>query len=275
MASALHTETNGRGPDLFLVHGWGLHSGVWDSLIPQLACDWRVTRVDLPGHGRNRNILVPATLKELAALVVGAAPENAVWLGWSLGGMLALRAALDFPERVCALVLVSTTPRFVAAKDWPCAMAPDLLEEFSIELAKDYRGTVQRFLALQARGGECARDMLRQLRATLYARGQPDTGGLAAGLEILRNSDLRHEVEQLTVPTLVMAGGHDCLTPPQAGVWLATEIHGARVLCFPEAAHAPFLSHPQEFVGALRDFLDDLSPTFANAHPNQGILRRG
>ncbi|MDE2139813.1 MAG: alpha/beta fold hydrolase, partial [Gammaproteobacteria bacterium] len=149
MSPKLHIETLGRGADVFLVHGWALHGGVWDSLVPELARSWRVTRVDLPGHGRSRALPMPATLSALVSLVVHAAPQSAVWLGWSLGGLVALQAALDFPQRVRALILVSSTPRFVTAPDWDCAMAPERLAEFSLALARDYRGTVQRFLALQ------------------------------------------------------------------------------------------------------------------------------
>lgn len=255
MSLKLHTETYGRGPDLFLVHGWALHGGVWSSLVPELARDWRVTCVDLPGHGRSREVPMPPTLPELARLVAQAAPGNSVWLGWSLGGMVVSRAALDFPERISALLLVSTTPRFVTAANWPCAMPPAQLAEFTTELARDYRSAVQRFLALQTRGAEHARDTLRQLRATLLANGEPHSQSLAAGLEILRNSDLRHEVRRLTQRTLVMAGGCDRLTPEKAGAWLAAEVPHAGFQCFLRAAHAPFLSHPREFITALRDFL--------------------
>ncbi|MGB5339321.1 MAG: alpha/beta fold hydrolase, partial [Gammaproteobacteria bacterium] len=49
----LYTHTSGAGPDLLLVHGWGLHSGIWDGLAPLLEPHYRVTRMDLPGHGRS------------------------------------------------------------------------------------------------------------------------------------------------------------------------------------------------------------------------------
>ena len=263
MTSKLHTQTTGRGRDLLLIHGWGLHGGVWDSLVPELAREWRVTRVDLPGHGQSRARPSPAALTELAALVTQSAPENAVWLGWSLGGLVALQAALDFPEALQGLILVSTTPRFTTADDWSCAMPPSLLQEFMAVLQRDYGNCVQRFLASQVRGGERARETLRRLRAALATRDQPDAGSLAAGLEILQHSDLRGGLHEIALPTLVMAGDYDRLTPPQAGAWLAAKVRGAHLLRFPKAAHAPFLSHPREFIAGLGDFLksSQLLPT--------------
>ncbi|MBU6470278.1 MAG: pimeloyl-ACP methyl ester esterase BioH [Gammaproteobacteria bacterium] len=261
MSPNLHIETTGRGPDLFLIHGWALHGGVWDSLVPELARSWRVTRADLPGHGRSRAVPMPASLPELASLIVHAAPQTAVWLGWSLGGLVALQAALDFPERVRALILTGSTPRFVTAPDWDCAMPPQQLAEFRSELARDYRGAVQRFLALQVHGDARARAGLRQLRASLSACAEPDVQSLAAGLEILRTGDLRADVSHVTQPTLVLTGVYDRLVPSAAGAWLADAITGARLCAFPEAAHTPFLSYPRKFLVALQDFLTPLQVT--------------
>ncbi|HKT32912.1 MAG TPA: pimeloyl-ACP methyl ester esterase BioH [Gammaproteobacteria bacterium] len=258
MPSHLYIETTGRGPDLFLIHGWALHSNVWNGLLPELARSWRITRVDLPGHGRSRTMPMPVTLPELAHLVVQAAPPGAVWLGWSLGGLVALQVALDFPQCLRALILTGSTPRFTMAPDWDCGMSPQQLAEFSIQLARDYRGTVQRFLALQVHGDEHARVSLRQLSACLSAGAEPDARSLAAGLEILRSSDLRAELGRIHVPALVMSGGRDRLVPPAAGAWLADAIPGARLHAFPKAAHAPFLSHPREFVVAVQDFITPL-----------------
>ncbi|MGH8321677.1 MAG: pimeloyl-ACP methyl ester esterase BioH [Gammaproteobacteria bacterium] len=266
MSSKLHTETTGRGPDVFLVHGWALHSGVWSGIVPKLARTCRVTCVDLPGHGLNRDRPMPTTLAELSQQLVRVAPEHAIWLGWSLGGLVSLRAALDFPGQLRALVLVSTTPRFVTADDWPCAMPLAQLQQFIAGLEQDYRKTVQRFLALQVRGDASARDTLRQLREAVFARGEPHPSGLAQGLKLLRDNDLRMELSHIAVPALVMVGDHDRLTPPQAGAALAAAIPGAKLLQFPGAAHAPFLSHPAEFIEALTGFMRTL--------PEAGVFRK-
>lgn len=255
MSASLHIDEQGTGPDLFLLHGWGLHGGVWDTLMPRLTPHFKVTRLDLPGHGKSRGVTMPATLTALAALVAETAPPQAVWLGWSLGGLVALRAALDAPRRLRALVLANTTPRFVTAPDWPEAMPPGTLAEFAAGLAGDYQGILQRFLALQVRGDEAVRESLRRLRAALFTHGEPDAASLATGLELLRNSDLRPECVRVSLPTLVLAGGYDRLTPPAAGEFLAQSIPGARLESFSKSAHAPFLSHADAFTEALLGFM--------------------
>ena len=256
-AVTLYIETQGTGPDLVLLHGWGLHGGVWDTLLPRLTAHFRVTRVDLPGHGKSREVPMPAELSALAGLVRASVPADATWLGWSLGGLIALRAALDAPQKMRALILANSTPRFITAADWPEAMPPEQLQEFAAGLREDYRETLLRFLSLQVRGDETARASLRQLRDALFARGEPGRNALAAGLELLRVSDLRAELGRLRTPTLVIVGGYDRLTPPGAGKAMAERMPGARYALIPKAAHAPFISHAEEFTSVLTAFLDD------------------
>jgi len=263
MQRALHMETQGSGPDLVLLHGWGLHGGVWDTLLPRLTAEFRVTRVDLPGHGLSRAVPMPAQLHDAVQMVLAAVPADAVWLGWSLGGLMALGAALDAPERMRGLVLANTTPRFITGPGWTGAMPPEQLQEFAAGLKDDYRETLLRFLSLQVRGDEAARASLRLLRDALFARGEPAPGSLAAGLELLRSSDLRDALPRLHIPTLVIAGGYDRLTPAAAGEAMAQAIPGARYALIPKAAHAPFISHGDVFIAKLLDFLGTLPKSVA------------
>lgn len=255
MAGSLHIETAGEGPDLVLLHGWGLHGGIWESVLPKLTADCRVIRVDLPGHGLSRATPMPGALSEVARKVLASVPAGAAWLGWSLGGLIAQRAALDAPRSLRGLILANTTPRFVTAPDWPDAMPPGQLQEFASGLGQDYKETLQRFLSLQVRGDAAARAALRQLRDALFARGEPDGASLATGLELLRASDLRSELMRIGLPTLVIAGGYDRLTPPQASTAMAQAIPGAKLRLIPKSAHAPFLSHAEDFIAAITSFM--------------------
>lgn len=260
MAGSLHIVMAGEGPDLVLLHGWGLHGGVWESVLPRLAAGCRVIRVDLPGHGLSHATPMPSTLSEVARKVLASVPEGAVWLGWSLGGLIAQRAALDAPRSLRGLILANTTPRFVTAPDWPDAMPPGQLQDFASGLGQDYKETLQRFLSLQVRGDSAARAALRQLRDALFARGEPDGASLATGLELLRASDLRSELRRIGLPTLVIAGSYDRLTPPQASAALAQAIPGAKLHLIPKSAHAPFLSHVEDFTAAVAGFMQEPRP---------------
>jgi pimeloyl-[acyl-carrier protein] methyl ester esterase len=251
----LHVDIRGEGPDLVLLHGWALHGGMWGPWLDRLAGHARLHLLDLPGHGRSQWPVPTHDLGALARAVFARIPRGAAVLGWSLGGMLALELARRHPRHLRALILMATTPKFLAAPDWEHGMQPAVLDEFTRDLARDYRRTVQNFLALQTRGDEHALETLRALRGKLASHGEPDPRALAAGLEILRTADLRDALPRLAVPALVIAGEHDRLTPPGAGRELAAQLPMARFQLVARSGHAPFLSHADEVLAEVLGFL--------------------
>ena len=268
--SALSVESSGHGPPLVLLHGWAMHSGIWGSVAPHLARTHRVHAVDLPGHGYSAALGSPGspcTLDGMVAAVDSALATETrpiTVLGWSMGGLVAMRWALACPARVSQLVLVCTTPRFVATVgsedsnvgEWPHAMSAPTLARFGDELHVAWRLTVQRFLALQVHNSERGRATLAALREQLWARGEPSRSALAETLGVLTATDMRSEVEKIAQPALVIAGSRDTLAFPAAGRWLAGAIPGAAWCEIEGAGHAPFLSHREEFLAALGTFLD-------------------
>jgi pimeloyl-[acyl-carrier protein] methyl ester esterase len=258
MRERLHVEAVGAGPPLVLLHGFAMHSGVWDPLVTSLARRFRAHAVDLPGHGHSAPV-APYTVETLTSAVARHfATEGAplTVIGWSLGATVALAWARAEPARIARLVLVSATPCFVSRPDWPHAIAADTLAKFGDELAVSYRLTLQRFLSLQLRGTDAGRATLAQLRRTLFERGEPDPGALSGALALLREADLRAQVRTIATPSLVVAGDRDTLTPRAAAAWLAETLPRARLATIAGAAHVPFLSHPDPFDRALAEFLD-------------------
>jgi pimeloyl-[acyl-carrier protein] methyl ester esterase len=267
---SIHVASVGRGPPLVLLHGWGMHSGLWSSLVPRLIDRYRLHLVDLPGHGYSGALAVPPPLSfcrvvEAIELAIAEtpAPVPLMILGWSLGAQVALEWARLRPERVGALVLISATPSFVQRPDWPHAMAEATLRQFGNELTVAYRLTLQRFVTLQVQGSEHARDTLASLRSHLFARGEPSPRTLRDSLELLVSSDLRGGISAISQPALVIAGERDTITPADAARWLASALPHASLLVIPGAAHAPFLSRPEAVVDALDAF----------ANSNQGPVR--
>uniref|UniRef100_UPI0025F359E1 alpha/beta fold hydrolase n=1 Tax=Thiobacillus sp. TaxID=924 RepID=UPI0025F359E1 len=116
-------------PVLALVHGWGMNARVFDELAVLLAAAFEVRAFDLPGHG-GRDAAADNTLQGWADDLAQQLPEGATLLGWSLGGQVAMRAALDHPHKIARLVLLASTPKFVATEDWPHGMAPADLQDF-------------------------------------------------------------------------------------------------------------------------------------------------
>jgi pimeloyl-[acyl-carrier protein] methyl ester esterase len=259
----LHVEVRGRGPDLVLLHGWALHGGMWGPWLAELERHARLHLVDLPGHGHSAWSAEVQDLASLARALRPDLPRGAVLLGWSLGGMIALELARQHPGQAAALILVATTPKFLAGDDWEHGMPAEVLEEFARGLESDYRGTVQNFLALQTRGDEHSRETLRQLRRSLEAHGPPDVQALAAGLRILRSADLRDGLSGIALPSLVISGEHDRLTPPAAGRAIAAALPAAQFLEIARSGHAPFLSHGPEVLGVVLGFLHRLQSSAA------------
>jgi len=250
---SLHIETLGEGENLALLHGWGMHGGVWDGVRDALARHFRLHIVDLPGYGTSP-AFEPYTLEQLARAVAAALPEKVQVCGWSLGGQVALEMTLLFPDQIERLVLTSATPCFTVREGWPCAVPREVLLEFAAALETDYEGTLKRFLALQTRGGDEVKTVLKRLRDILFTRGRPDVQTLRAGLNILLESDLRDRVTMIKTPTLLLHGGRDMLTPVGAAHWLAEQMPTAHLAVLPGAAHAPFLSHPVEFTEIVTGF---------------------
>ena len=251
----LHVRIYGDGPDLVFLHGWGLRSIVWDNLIPALVQRHRIHLLDLPGHGEsawNDNITGLATFADSIASVI---PKNSTIVGWSLGGLVAQHLAVHNPDLVARLVLITSTPKFLADGDWEFGVEPAVLDDFAKKLNTNYTQTVSDFLTLQVRGQERATSTLRELKRRILPGPQPDRRAMQVTLEILRHSDLRSQLELIKQPTLVFAGEHDRLTLPEACEYLADYIPGAQFRLFHRAAHALFISHPEKFTLELLTFL--------------------
>lgn len=249
----LHCHRIGQGPDLVMLHGWGLHAGIWETITAPLAARFRLHLFDLPGHGHSAQSDA-FTLASLCTALAQEAPPQAHWLGWSLGGTLALAFAARYPQRVSRLLLVAHNPRFVADASWPQALAADVLEGFAQGLSDDYAATVKRFVSLVARGAPDS-TVLRQLRHAMAAAPPPSREALCGGLAILRDTDLRPQLSALSMPVLWLGGARDTLVPIAALRSLVAAYPHMQLREFAHAGHAPFISHPQEFAAAVTEFL--------------------
>lgn len=251
----LHFATLGAGPELVMLHGWGMHSGIWSEFAQHLAQHYRVTLIDLPGHGRSTTFPTPYTLVTVAQAMLEHAPPHAHWLGWSLGGLIAQHVAYHSPERITKLVLLASSPQFLRSADWAHAMDPTVLAQFAAELQRDYRATVLRFLALEVQGSAAARDELRALRERVFAHGEPQAAALRGGLNILRDSNLREQFTELSQPVMVLLGAHDRLVPAEVAPDLAYLLPQAVHHVIAHAGHAPFLSQPELCAQRVTEFL--------------------
>ncbi len=257
--SLLHTETFGpaesNAPDLVLTHGWGLHGGIWQPVVEALKDRYRLTVIDLPGHGHSKMPAGGFDLNRLSQLMLDAAPANAIWIGWSLGGMASLNAALHWPQQISKVVMVAAQPQFIKTDDWPHATPDTNLAVFTQNLTKNAEQTLKRFLGLQVRGTADEKEMLRRIRALVDERPLPQTEALRLGLEILRTANLRPQLNQMQTPMQFILGGRDMLVPVATAENIQQILPQARIDIMESAGHAPFLSHTEDFLSLLDNFI--------------------
>lgn len=252
----LHIDRRGHGPQpLVLIHGWAMHGGIFAPLVEALAARCTLYVVDLPGHGHSRHCGLPLKPHAIARAIALATPP-APWLGWSLGGLVALTGALDDPAHVRGLAMLCATPRFVRGEDWPHGSDATLVHQLALDLETGYHATIERFLALEAMGSADPKAELRRLRAEVFERGEPELRVLQEGIGLLERSDLRAHLPQLTVPSVWIAGRRDRLVPPAAMAWSAAQC-GGRFVEIAHAGHAPFIGHAHDVAAALAPLFTD------------------
>ncbi|HEY0180880.1 MAG TPA: alpha/beta fold hydrolase, partial [Dokdonella sp.] len=174
-----------------------------------------------------------------------------------LGGLVALEAALATPAAVRGLVLIASSPRFVAAPDWPHGVPHAVFAEFAAALAARYRDAIERFLALETLGAPNAQAELRELKRIAFARGEPSPRALADGLRALETTDLRDALPRLSMPSLWIAGRRDRLVAPAAMRAAAALAPHARCVEL-NTGHAPFVGDADGVARAIAGFAAEL-----------------
>ncbi len=239
--------------NLFLIPGWAVNSNIWDSVQASLENDCALQLYDFPGYGSRHLSNGALTLDELVQDAFAHAPPDAVWLAWSLGAMVALQAAIVNSDRMSKLVLICPTAKFVSDGTWSNGQNAAAMDNLARRFENDYQTAIKRFLLLQAGTDNDARKMAKATLNAIMRYPQPNWSTLESGLSILKQSDLRAEVEQVSVPTCVIVGQEDRVIPAAAGIDLHQRINRSRLIEL-ATGHAPFIEQPKLFVDAVRNW---------------------
>lgn len=178
-------------------------------------------------------------------------PNPVCLLGWSMGGMVALEAARAVPEKIVKLVLVSTAARFTRSADFPCGVEPAKLQATLGGLSGDLRATLEFFFFALFRA-DAPREMIAH--AVKHVIGL-DVDLLMHGLEYLRQVDLREEVRQIDVPTLVIHGDQDRIIPFDCGRALVELLPAVSFERIPKGSHMIVGERSDEVADKIEEFL--------------------
>ncbi len=259
MTSKLYSEVKGSGYNVVLLHGWGMHGGLWGKFNALLTNDFKTHVIDLPGFGYSKDLNCTFTLgaisKEIEKYIMKI-NEPVSLIGWSLGGLITLNIIQRNNVQLDKVVLIATTPCFTKKTDWTSAVEQTVFDDFSKELATDYKKTLKRFLLLQTRGSDLAKEELRELKNKLDERGEPGMDALKQGLEILSETDLRsNKINESTV--MIILGVKDTLIPVEVKSEFKKMFVNSNELILEKCGHAPFISKPEICAEKVKNFINE------------------
>lgn len=259
----LNVEVRGEGPALLLLHGFTGSAATWTPFLDAWQ-GFTTIAVDLLGHGTSDSPPQPdryrmeRCLDDLVTLLDRLGLGQAAVLGYSMGGRIALRLALQAPARLRALVLESTSPGIDDATEREARLRSDgslaeAVERDGIEPFVE-RWEAQPLFASQARLPPALRDGLRRQRLANDPQGLAQSlRGIGAGLQ----EPVLKRLGALRLPTLLLAGALDERYSGLARR-LAAALPGARLEIVAQAGHAIHLEQPQRFSKLVRGFLGEL-----------------
>ena len=250
----MHIKKIGQGKDLVLIHGWGMHSGIWEPIIDRFSNQYTLHLVDIPGMGKS-DVINPYDLDHVTEEISKALPPSFDILGWSLGSLIAIKMSLMYPKKIHRMVLVGGTPCFINQKDWSYGVDVRDFNNFANKLFKNYKSTMINFYTLQLMHSKNSKLIIKKLKEMEAVENPPEIKSLQLGLDILLNNDLRNDINKIKHQTLLITGDMDRLTPKSASMWLESHLKESQLKLIKGASHIPFLSHSDEFFNCLDQFL--------------------
>lgn len=239
--------------DLVLIHGWGFGSWVWDRFIPCLEDHWCVTSLDLPGYGTSKKLVIAdndkADIDQIVQRIDADTPENSILVGWSLGGLIAMKLA-SVRKDVKALVLIANSPCFLNKSDWQHGVEPVDFNQLTNRLSKDKTATLKKFAGLVAMGDKQPGQTINRLSKCIGDKA-PDLETLQTGLELLSKEDARQAMANQHCPIGMIFGENDVLVRRSTAEAVRIIRPDINTIEIRESGHAPFLSQPQETADAL------------------------
>ena len=247
----LHYIQEGQGSDLFLIHGLGGTLHDWDGCIPELVRHHRITRWDVRGFGDSSKPDGPYSpelfAKDLAGLFHASGLTRAHVVGISMGGMIAQRFALDFPEYVGSLTLISSSSEVGPQAQAAWEKTASIIEQRGFSTNADFAKRLFAPSFVQTHPDE--------VQSMVERTAKNDPRAYAAAARAVGSYNWTADLSRIQVPTLIIQGALDVLTPPGGSIKMSRAIPHARLLMFPDCGHVVPEEKPELFTRTLLAFL--------------------
>lgn len=237
-------------PTIVLIHGWGFDSRVWQTLQTKLN-NTNILAIDLPGYGNQRDNKTNWNIESISNDLISRTPEQAIWVGWSLGGLLTLFSALHKPTHINAIMTIATTPCFVEKPNWDCAMSDDNFSTFKQSCENDTETCLKEFRQLVAHSAD--RQSAKDIRSQVC---HANTTTLLSGLEILEKTDLRNELKKIQCPVRHVFAKNDALIPAKAAEQTQLFAAANDTHLISNASHGLLISHADVIAQQLQAIID-------------------
>jgi pimeloyl-[acyl-carrier protein] methyl ester esterase len=248
----VYVETHGSGPDVVLLHGWAANLQYMKLLADHLGKNFRVTNVNLPGRGGSDwdNI---SSVDDMADRILAVVPESAIYIGWSIGGLIAASIAARFPERVERIIGIATTPNFVEDGDWPGLPKPGFKAAFDMQTNAEFKAAMVEMLQAEFEAFPALAKQRDHLLA-LNDASDLDISVCLEGIGIVDISDFRPQYRQLTCPVDLILGESDPFVPASSYPMIRALNDRIEIHPIASAKHILLWTHAQQ----LQDMVDAL-----------------
>jgi pimeloyl-[acyl-carrier protein] methyl ester esterase len=240
-----------RKPNLVLIHGWGFNSTIWQTNLEYLQSKFNIITIDLNGHGLSKYNHNYHNLDLYLENIIPMIPDNSNILGWSLGGIIALKLKNKYHNKVNKIILCCSTPCFINNNNWNHGVDQKTWHKFSNDLLTDCERTLQNFLLLQTINHRDAKILYKKLININNNSNPPDQNGLIWGLNILQQDHrlLLKNIDNNYIKFIL--GARDLLINKNLSTWLKENHPDIKTYLLNNSGHIPFITDHELFYNYL------------------------
>ena len=259
----LHYRITGKGKPIIFVHGWAMNSLIWKYQSDKLAKDFQVIAVDLREHGksecgmRNAEYGFNIFVQDLKELINFLGIKKFTLAGWSMVSFIIARYYFKYPEDVEKLIFIGGTPKFLSENGYPHGQPMTMVKRLEQNLKRDYENHIREFCGKLFISGERIDDSkLSEIESLMFNEDFPPSSDVVLQtLNSLLKDDIRDNLNDIKVPTLIIHGSIDKICPVGAGRYMAKKIPDSKLIILEGVGHAPFLTQPERVNKEIKEFI--------------------